>query len=74
MGRILSFRRQARRQSVARQPIIVDFTTGRAYRAEEQEPSLLRDLFAALRSRNKRPRIVKTVEGLPPHMLDLQKK
>jgi hypothetical protein len=75
MGLMLRLRRFFEgRPIVARQPIIVDFDKGQAYRAEESQPSLLRDLFAALRGRAVRPKIVTTVEGLPPHVLGLQKK
>jgi hypothetical protein len=56
-----------------RQPIVVDFTTGRAYRAERPEQSLWRDLLAAVK-RTRSPRIVKSVEGIPEQVLGLPQK
>ena len=56
-----------------RQPIVVDFTTGKAYRADQPEASLWRELLAAVK-RTKRPRIVTSVEGVPEQVLGLPQK
>lgn len=62
MGHILAslFRRTKGR--VARKPIVFDFIRGRAYRASATP----HDLAETMKKRVKKPRVVKTVEGIPP--------
>ena len=71
MGHMLSLRRRLhsllRRPALAQPPIIFDFTTGQAYRADERRDD--HDLVDVLRLRMKglgKRRVVKTVEGIPP--------
>lgn len=73
MGIMLRLRTFVRRPQMPRQPIVVDFTTGQAYRADRPEPSLWRELLAAVK-RTKHPRIVKSVEGVPEQVLGLPHK
>jgi len=81
MGHILSLRDWVqvlvRRHALARQPIVFDFTRGKAYRASEQRHSRIADLAEVLREaavRVKKPRVVRTVEGIPPSVLTQPKK
>jgi hypothetical protein len=60
---------------MSRRPIIFDFTKGQAYRAAET--SRAKDLVETLRAAAKdvrKPRVVRTVEGIPPQVLTQPKK
>jgi hypothetical protein len=71
MAPILSLRSRVRallrRSALHKPPIIFDFTTGQAHRAEAGR-GLLDALLSRVRRRTK-PRIVKRVEGVPPEVL-----
>jgi hypothetical protein len=73
MGHLLSRRRRLwsflRTSAVARRPIIFDLRAGRAYRAASPK-----DLAEVMKKAVTKRRVVKTVEGLPPHVLEPQKK
>lgn len=59
---------------MARDPIIFDFVNGEARRAGQ---SAVRDLLETLRAslaQAKKPRVVRTVEGLPPDVVLQPKK
>jgi hypothetical protein len=61
---------------VARQPIIFDFTKGQVFRAGERS-SRISDLTEALKdaaTNATKPRVVKTVEGIPPQVIAQPKK
>jgi hypothetical protein len=71
MGPILSLRSRLRtllgRPALPRQPIIFDFTTGTATRASGNQ-----DLLAATKDALKKAtqkKVVKRVEGIPPHVV-----
>lgn len=51
-----------------RGPIIFDFETGRAYRANEH-PKPTKDLAEAMRQAASKRRVVKRVEGIPPQAI-----
>lgn len=72
---ILSLRARVRallrRRALPRQPIIFDFTTGRAYRANDQE-GRAKDLAEAMKdaaTKTVKKRVVKAVEGIPPEVV-----
>jgi hypothetical protein len=68
LGGPLRIRFLARRRRLVRGPIIFDFKAGRVYRSsKEDQPDLVRDMEAALKKRGK-PKVVKTVEGVPPQV------
>lgn len=54
------------RQNVARAHIIFDFVRGNAYRADSAS---MADTLAAKTSKVTRPRVVKTVIGVPPSVV-----
>jgi hypothetical protein len=59
---------------MAKEPIIFDFVNGEARRAEQ---SAVRDLLDALRASMtsmRKPKVVRTVEGLPPDVILQPKK
>jgi hypothetical protein len=59
------------RRDLPKQPIIFDFAEGTARRAEER-PARLHDLVDVLVEAARRvakPRIVRTVEGIPPDVV-----
>lgn len=60
---------------MSRQPIIFDFTKGQAYRASttSRAKDLVETLWAAAKDARK-PRVVRTVEGIPPQVLIQPKK
>jgi hypothetical protein len=55
---------------VARQPIIFDLIHGRAYRAE---PRTMSETLRNVASKTTKPRIVKTVTGVPLEVLTPKK-
>ena len=80
MAHILPFRRRVqillRRRNVARRPIIFDFTKGQVYRTSDRL-SRISDLAETLKdaaSNATKPRVVKTVEGIPPQVITQPKK
>ena len=57
---------------MARQPIIFDFVHGRAYRADSA--TSLSEALTSKVSKATRPRVVKTIIGVPPGVLAQPKK
>jgi hypothetical protein len=73
MRHILAPRRRLRlllrRRTIARAPIIFDFIRGRVYRASKSP----KDVAEVMTKRVKKTRVVKTVEGIPPQVLQPKK-
>jgi hypothetical protein len=58
-----------RRSALHKQPIIFDFTKGRAYRASDQRPDDLAKTMQDAAKKSTTGRVVrKTVEGIPPQV------
>ena len=65
--RALRRRLKSRTEAMAREPIIFDFTKGQVHRASETRKDLAETMYDRLAKR--RTRVVKRVEGLPPHVV-----
>jgi hypothetical protein len=80
MRHILTLRRRIqillRRPDVARQPIIFDFTKGQVYRTSDllSRISGLAETLRDAATNATKPRVVKTVEGIPPNVVTQPKK
>lgn len=78
MALILSLRSRLRallrRHPLPKQPIVFDFMKGRAYRADDRRPSGLAETMKDAAKKATKPRVVRTVEGIPPQVVAQPKK